>query len=119
MRNNYQLVIYYENDILVGLIYDNEGNFICKSDDISFWLRKYNNILNIIKDNNMLCINFNPILKRYQSFIIKNNYGFYNESENENLKKVEGFSLQNCLDKLSQDIGLEFIRIINKKKNNR
>ena len=119
MRNNYQLVIYYENDILVGVIYDNEGSFVCKSNNISFWFRRFRNILNIIKDSKVLYINFNPTLKRYQSFIIKNSHGFYNEGENEVLKKVEESSLPSCLDKLNQNIGLEFIRIINKKKNYR
>lgn len=115
-ENNYQMVIYYENDILVGVIYDNEKNIICKSNDISFWLRKYHNILNTIKDSSVLYINFSPILKRYKGLILKKNFGFYNEYKNVLIKEVDGISLQNCLDKLNQNIGLEILRIISKKK---
>ena len=117
----YQMVIYYEKDILVGVIYDHDNNVICKSNDISFWLKKYYNILNVLDDYNKLYIYFNPLINEYKSLIIRlehDNY-YYNKFEQVQIREVNGNSLKNCLERLNQKISLELLRDITRKKRNR
>ena len=116
-KNNYQLVIYRKNNNLVGMIYENEDNIICQSKDISFWLKKYYNVINYIQDDYVLYVYFNPLLDKYKTIIIKRNYGFYNEYRNELIKEVDGINLDDCLNRLNINLGLEIVRKITKKKN--
>ena len=107
---NYEMVIYFEKDILVGVMYDNKKNVICKSDDIGFWLRKYHNILDTLKDSSILYINFSPISRKYKGMIIRHYKNFYNEYKRELIKEADGVSFKNCLGLLDQNI----CRILNK-----
>ena len=119
MNKDYQMVIYYENDVLVGVIYDNEGNVICSSDNISFWLKKYYNILNTLDEFNILYIYFNPLINEYKSLIIRHKQDNYynNKFEQVQIREVNGNSLKSCLEGLNQKIGLEYVKILTKKKN--
>ncbi len=114
---NYEMVIYYEKDSLVGVMYDNKKNVICKSGDISFWLKHYNNILSVLDDYNSLYIYFNPLLNEYKGLIINYKHDYYNKYNPVQIKEVNGNNLKNCLDKLELKIGLEFVKILTRNKN--
>ena len=63
-KNNYQLVIYRKNNNLVGKMYENEDNIVCQSNDVSFWLNKYYNVIDYIQDDNILCIYLSPLINK-------------------------------------------------------
>ena len=118
-KNNYQLVIYRKNNNLVGKMYENEDNIVCQSNDVSFWLNKYYNVIQYIQDDNILCVYFSPLINKYKAMIIKRNYGFYNKYRNELIKEIDGLNLDDCLYRLNISLGLENVRKLTKKKNDR
>ena len=115
-----ELVIYYEEELLKGIIFrknsDDEIEIVCKSNDISFWLNRYYNIIDLIKDDNYLYIFFNPILKKYRAVVRKDNVDYINEAQNVLLYEVDELSLNYCLKKLNNNIGFKKAKDMIKKR---
>lgn len=103
-RYNLELIVYKEKNKLKSMLFekkqDNNIECINQNEDVSFWFKEEDNIINWLEDGAYLYIYLNPLYKFYESLIVYNGVlcfrargddlrcSLYNL--NHNLKEVRG-----------------------------